>query len=241
MKNRMLLLYIGMIILLTGCKATYNLEISQSGMKENLVIYATTISENSTIKNYPLVAYITENVNDDYSNDLNILFEKIDGIDYYNDSISLDDQGFTTIKYKYNFDYDKFLDSSIINGSYDKIVLNKYDSNDDGKDDYTVFSTMGNFIPFERYNTLENVTIKITCLFKMISHNADKVDGNTYIWNFTKDNVKDINLVYDTNSVIDKRNFFEKNSMFTFFVGVILIFGIIYFIIKRISLNKNKI
>lgn len=230
-----------MIILLTGCKATYNLEISQSGMKENLVINATSLSENSTIKNYPIGAYITENVNDDSTTDESILFKKFDGVDYYNDSISKDEDGLTYINYNYNFDYDKFINSTIINRAYSNIVFRQYDSNDDGVDDYTILSTMGNFIPFERYNTLESVTIKITCLFKMVSHNADKVDGNTYIWNFTKDNVKDINLVYDTNSVIDKRNFFEKNSMFTFFVGAILIFGILYFIIKRISLNKNKI
>ena len=241
MKKYKVLLFSFLLFILSGCTATYDLKISEKGFSENLKINATSISENNEVVNYPLLAYVTDNEGDDSSLSEEDKFKKIKGIDYYNDSISQDDNGFNIIKYSYQFDKSRFLDSSIINRSFSRVIIKKYDSNGDGKDDYTYLTTSDDFSLFDDYNNLEKVTIRITCNYKVISNNADSREDNTYIWTFSRGDMESINLIYDTSSKIDDRNLFEKNSMFVTFVIIVIIFSLVYLLVKKISKKKNEV
>ena len=55
---------------------------------------------------------------------------------------------------------------------------------------------------------LKEINIKITTNHYVESNNADKVDGNTYIWTINRENYQDklINITYDTSKEIEDTN-----------------------------------
>ena len=118
MKRIKLLLLSLSILLLSGCKATYELEINSEGFKENLTINATSINENEKIKNYALAAYINTDEGDDYVEDESILFEKEEDTEYYNDSLKKDENGLNVLNYNYFFNHINFSKSNIINNNF---------------------------------------------------------------------------------------------------------------------------
>ena len=79
-----------------------------------------------------------------------------------------------------------------------------------------------------------SVTIKLP--FKVIEHNADvySLKNNTYTWNISNNNVKDIKLVFDKDK-IHVYNF----MMYISIVILILIILILIFIVIKLK-NKNK-
>ena len=192
------------ILLLTGCTATYNLEISPEGFKENITIYSTSISENDLFSEIPLGAYY-----DVKENDENPLI-KFDGYEYYDSTLTTDNNNLKNINYSYSFDFSNFLRASSIANTFENFIMKQYDHDEDGIDDYILISSGNDFNRFENNDILEKVTINITNNYEVISSNADKVDKNVYTWYLTKDNIKAINMVYNPDEVVDYRTLWEK-------------------------------
>ncbi len=243
MKRIKLLLLSLSILLLSGCKATYELEINSEGFKENLTINATSINENEKIKNYALAAYINTDEGDDYVEDESILFEKEEDTEYYNDSLKKDENGLNVLNYNYFFNHINFSKSNIINNNFSQIIVKTYNYDEEAQKNYILITTPNDFSGFEKYDDLEYVTIKITNDYKVISSNADEVNNNTYIWHLTKDNIKSISMVYDPETIEDRQNFFEKylSSAFIGFSIVVIIVIVIIAIVYLISKRRNKI
>ena len=53
---------------------------------------------------------------------------------------------------------------------------------------------------YDKYSVLNNVNLNVTTNYKVLNNNADKVVGNTYTWNITKNNVSNINIERDFNN-----------------------------------------
>lgn len=230
------IMYIFCIVpLLSGCTATYNLDISSNNISESLNIYSSSI-ENS---DYFIPAYYNSISDDEYDVDID---QKIDNIVYYNNKIDSN-----SINFNYIFTNENFSKSNISNIFYSSFVFKKYDHDEDGKKDYYILSTTDDFRAFNLYKQLTEVTIKITNNHEVISSNADKVDGNVYIWYLTPDNIKAINMIYDPNTIVDNRTLWQKikegeyTNIFTVSLIILVIASIIYIIIKRKSIQRDKI
>lgn len=78
--------------------------------------------------------------------------------------------------------------------------------------------------------------VSITLPFKVVSHNADKVEDKTYIWNVNSSNSQKINISFDTSKKA------AENKLVTYLILtaiVIVVVGIILFVLKKRK-NINK-
>ncbi len=224
------------IITLSGCTATYNLDISYNNFSETLNIYSNSI-DNS---NYFIPAFYNSINEEEYDVDVN---QKLDGIEYYNINFTTNESNLS-----YNFTNNNFSKSNIANSFFSSFIFKKYDFDEDGKEDYYILSTTKDFSGFDLYPVLTEVTIKIKNNYEVISSNADEiVDDNIYIWHLTPNNIKSINMVYNPEVVVDNRNFIQKIStgdyfnIFTFSLLLFIIGFIVYKIIKRKGEKRNQI
>lgn len=228
------------ILLLSGCDITYNLEISNEGYIENIDINSES-SEN--LLEYAIPAFY--GVIGDEDIDSNFL-NKVDGIEYYNSKTYKKDN-LRKFNYNYKFDEENIKESNILNYAYDTVIIKKYDHDEDGKKDYMLFTTDDNFLLFDRFAKLESVKINITCHYEIISSNADEINKNVYTWYLTKNDIKAINMVYNPDKVVDYRNVWDKIrdgeylNIFTISILIFIIGMIIYIFIKRKGNIRDKI
>lgn len=234
-KVKNLIFILVVVTSLSGCTATYNLDISSNNFSESLNISSSSIN----ISTYFAPAYYNSISYDEYDVDVN---QKIDGIIYYNSTFDS-----SNVNFDYKFTNKDFSRSNIANTFYSFFVFKKYDYNDDGKEDYYLLSTSNEFLAFDLYNQLTEVTIKIKNNHEVISNNADEIDGNTYIWYLTPNNISSINMVYNPDVIIDNRTFFQKlkdgdyTNIFTISILLFILGLIIYFILKKKGDSRNKV
>ena len=233
MKLKKCLVSFLMIFLLSGCSVTYDLEISSNGIDETISISSILVDNN----NYFIPAFYDSIPDDVFDVDVN---QKIDGVLYYETV-----KGSDNIKFSYEFSRDEFIDSNVINMFYSSFNHNKYDYDMDGEEDYYMLVAAGDFFAFDLYNQLTDITIRIKNNYEVISSNAEQVDGNVYIWNFTPGDNYEINMIYNPDKIIDNRNFFVKlfDKFSLVFIGIfLLIIGyIVYYLFKKYSDRKNEV
>lgn len=233
-KNNLLLIFL-IIPLLSGCTATYNLEVSPKGISENLEVKSDIFDDS----NYYIPAYYNSIGDEYYDVDVN---QKLEGIDYYNTLISK-----KKIKLDYFFKNSKFFDANIANSFYSAFVHKRYDYDEDGVEDYYVLSASGDFSAFNLYKDLTEVVVKIETNCEVIKSNADEIDGNVYIWYLTPSNIPSINMVYNPDVVVDNRTFIQKFldgvyfNNFTISLSVAIILFGLYMFFRWYSNKKNKI
>lgn len=236
MKKTFILIII--LFLLSGCTAEYNLNISDKGFNETLVLRAENLNDNELLIDYPITAfYDSEGNNEDP-------LKKEPDVEYYNSKL-IKENNLNKLTYNYKFNESEILSSRIIRNSFSTIIFKKYDHDEDGKNDYMLISTTDDFEGF-KYENLSKVVINIRNDYKVISSNADKVNDNIYTWIFTRNSNKAINMVYDPSTVIDNRTTLEKFIDSNYIIGFIFIvlFIILIFVIlgfKRYSDLRDKI
>ena len=210
------------LLFLSGCNATYNLNISDNKFSESLDVSGYNVTS---------------------SNDL-VVPVKFDVDEYDPSKIKPGDNGFYEADVdsdgfglNYVFDYNAFKNSTLLNRCYDRV--------DVGKDNNVVYiSTAGKFRCFEYYDDLDSVNVNVNFKYKLISSNADKVSGNNYSWVIDKNSVdKGIYIEFDTNSF--KKSFFDRFSldrgfMFLFYVIFILLMLILFFFIRKVVISDDK-
>ena len=223
------------LLLCSGCSVTYNLDIdSKLNLTENVSIDADTSSDIEDISDYNKFLPISY-----YADESSIFSEKKDGVDYYNMGKKDDN---TSINFDYVFDVDKINDSVFAHSCYNYItVMNSY--NKDEQRDELLISTSKNFLCFDNYDNLDNVTVKIHTKRSVYSNNADFVDKNTYIWNIneTNKNNASIQMVINSEIIDEGIPFWEQNVLFIIVAIVMLISLIIYIFVKKRSDKVNKI
>lgn len=224
MKNK--ILFIIILILITGCSVEYNLNIDSS-FSEHTVYIPESSEEMIDGTQYRLPALFSESrLTYDNSN--------LKEIKYYNIKTLKDN------KFSFNFVYDdnQLNDSNIANSCYQFFSV-------DTKENEVSILTGNKFYCFDVYEELDSVTININSNYKVIQSNADKIVGKKHTWYITRENAsnKPIIFVYDKS----KKNmtimqYLIDNVPLVVVVGTTLMLGGITFLIINTKKKKaNKI
>lgn len=229
-------LLIGLIIMLTGCEATYTITIDKDTINEKIEVLDN-ISDTRTVtdvmenykKKYPV--YNSDEIVDDEE-----LYQINPDLTYYNQTYNIDSNGYH-LNYEYTYPIDKYISANSVNYSYDykDIVY---------QDNKLKLSTgcPNNYLRYRDIFT--NLTINIVTDYVVTENNADSVIGNRYIWYFNKENnyEKRINFEVDlskTQSEVDKEEEAKarKNSLL---IPVLIVSLLVYGIIIFVIITKRK-
>lgn len=151
------------IFFLCGCTATYDVNITDDGIKETITVTPENDTELSQIRSYSMddTAYISDA---DSPDDL----EKTPGVEYYDYKLQNNN-----IIASYEFK-ERYADSHAANYCYPSFVFLEGNT--------TRINTTINFECFNYYPSLNKATINITVPYTVVKHNAPIVNGNTYTW-----------------------------------------------------------
>ena len=232
MRIKRIIMLCFMCLLISGCHADYELNVSNDAIEDKVyftlksddyekAIFINQLFQISNMQ-YTNDEEIGKVVIDKLRNDTLIPGYNIDGA--YVRKVKNDD-----ISLSFLYQGDSFEHSYIFNNCFDNFI---YDSNSN----YYVIQGAGAFKCL--VNDKESIAIQSD--YQVINHNADKVVGNKYIWNFDRKN----NLNHELYIQISKKYKAPKNNYWSFIVlGIILIGMFIYkFFLKkdRKSIFKNN-
>lgn len=196
MKNKKILLILFLTLFLTGCTATYNVNINNDYVKEELNINNyDSFTWNNKIAN----TTYKEMINSAYSNAIPVLYNtpgifeynlEMEGYNYYSKSL-IKTSNNLGMRMNYTFSFDDYKDSTLVNNFYRYFTIKEQDND-------IIINAYGDNGIFEEYEMLDEVAINITIPLSVSYNNADSVSGNTYTWILTEDNVysKQISLKY---------------------------------------------
>ena len=202
--NKKIIILVGFIVFLCGCSSEVNVTISEDTIDEEISInhYVNEELTKEMVKN-SFRNYIPINKDEfipDADDD-----EKIDGVTYYNRTLTDIGSGYNA-KYQYNFKYGDYHNARSINNAFRSFNLYK-----DTEENTLGVSTDGNgIVLFDNYPELESVKINLKSDLEVKEANVEPVNG-VYSWTFTKDdNNKNIYIVYKLPEKEDKKS--ENNS-----------------------------
>lgn len=215
------IIFLLIILLLTGCSANFNVEIKQNTIEQNIFIQANNYELDGTLLNT-----IAKNVYID-KQDTTVLGR------------------FRLLNNKNDNPLNAFVSYNINDYDYDYSLYICYDNqNITYSNNILKIETSNYFNCFDKYSILDDVNINVTTGYKVLENNADKVDGNTYTWNISKTNKKGIKLVLDT--TVDeieekeiKKEKINKNLIFII-IGILVLLGFSTVIYVYIKSNKNN-
>lgn len=216
------LVFLGILLLsLTGCTTQYNLEFSNGSIKEEII--TTILPSDIPTKKSSDISEVDDRVtpfieNDQYPlvNNTKVKYKK-----------KVKKSGNDTIvSLSYNYNHDEFRNSSTFRSCFRNYVF------DEQYKGYTL-NFSGDF-----YCLYGNeVVINIKTNNKVLSHNADKVSGNTYSWVINRENLGKVKI----NMEISKKTKITSSIIYVI-VGIIAVvlcvFGFI--VLKKIK-NKDSI
>jgi len=188
-------------LVMTGCSATYDLYIGDK-LTDNIFLYEDNSKLNS-IDYYDMNADTEFNINN-YSDSVD-LFQN--GFDYQREEYS--NNSVSGYIYNYTNNYKSYDKKSMIYNCYDKI--NIYKNNN------IFIETSDNFVCFDTYPLLDDVTVNIHYGGKLINTNADTYKDGIYTWYIRKSDIN--NKIY---LEVEKT---EENYTFDIIGGII--FGIL--------------
>ena len=241
-----------LLLLLTGCKFEYNLNITSDSIEEDNI------------------AYIRGASKDNVEEEVYKIVEKYSGptneLGMYNSSI-VNKNGLFGVDFSASYNYNSYQNSPSFSLCYDsyKIV-------NDNSAHSIIISTNGDFKCFDMFDELDELTINVTTDYNVISSNADSVNNDIYTWYIRRENAKNkfINIRISTvnensnngsnksdnngNNRSDNNGsskngdakdnnigIFGMNSAFWIVFAVILFGGFIVLILKFIGKKNNEI
>lgn len=239
MKRLFLLLF---IVLLTGCSASYNLEVNDS-FKESVVVTESNESNFDYVfsgfnmkeyNNFYLTKEFPYYYDDPYMPDINYRF---DDVSYY-DVKDLSDYGKIGLSMSANID-------DVNDFSKSNLLWKTCRVKDISLKDGVLKINVSGFKSFDEYKILGTVNVNINSKYKVLSNNADKVYDGGYTWKITRDNYNDktINISFKTDSILDDVADKTQDPMvrFTIVIGILCFIGfLIYVFVKRVSIIKNR-
>lgn len=239
MRKKWLLLIL--LVFVTGCNANYDIEIYNDEIREDLeyisldssvwdneVLYGLSYRElvlASQEYPYPVFNNAVVDENDTI---------KLDGVEYY-DSKLISDASKLGQKFSYHkFNSENFSESLIVRKCYQYFNIIE-------EEDNLVLSTSLKNLCFDEYPILDNITVHLKTNHKVVSNNADIVDGYHYTWNLNRDTKDDsailITIKKDEYIFNYENEFVKKVMFFIIIIGIILgASAFIYYYFK----NKNK-
>lgn len=251
-KIKNIILLISIIFLLSGCSGTYNLTIDNEGIREG-----TSITETSE------TVYKAA-----YQYKMNTLDGYYESYSYLNDYTKYVKNNIVDTYYinKDNFDKDNFINSNgVSNNNYIYSIYNSKKTFNN-KNNFLINNVIKDSLIINDNNIILyidelptvitsnldsfRVTIKVEDL-EVVSNNADSVEDNSYVWNFTKNNYynKTLSLnikrpVSEDNTKDNSNNNNNSNNKETSATSILIVIGI-YLVVIIVVINalkkKNKI
>ena len=217
------------LFLLTGCSATYNLEIKDDTYKETLYINNDIALINEKIGNKTYKQLIDEDIKRSLPvlNTTPGIFETdkvIDEYKYYKKEIVSDENNYG-LKIKHEFNYEDYINATIPNQSYNSFDVIK-------NDDTVVITTDDKSYTFSFYEKLDEIIINIKTNNLVKNHNADKVKNNHYTWLIKRNDVKRVYFEFYPNKHV-------RRPIVTFLLIIIPILLLVGVIIYMTTKNKN--
>ena len=244
MKKKFLLLIL--LFLVTGCSANYDIEIYNNTVKEDMGYFDSISSDWDSEVQYGLTyrELVDSSINYPYPIfDTTVVDEndtiKLDGVLYYDNRAIHDENRLGQELSYHNFTLDNFSDSSIVKNCYKYFNIIEENNN-------IILSTSVENACFDKYPNLDYITVNLKTNHKVVSSNADIVDGYHYTWNLTRENQDDAAIMITIKKneyIFNYENEFVKKIIYSaIFIGIILIIsGIIYLYFKNKRNNINEI
>lgn len=210
------IIFLILILLVSGCTSNYNLEISNDSFKENINIKIDKdlIPTESTQENIelddPITPFLEGKQSALFSNE-KVYYKK--KVTYYDDYVD--------VTMKYNYTSNKFKDSNSLNLCFDDFVFED--------DDTYYIHAYGTF--YCLYT--EDININIKTNNKVIKSNADSINGNVHTWIINSSNYNNVNIEFE----VDKG--FPWKKVLIYGSTIIVVVGGISYSIYYIY-NKNK-
>ena len=221
---------LGLILFLTSaCSAEYDLEFKNGNLHEKTTIKENAISISENVKGdfekyreYYIPSIIPiGNINNE---DMTI---KVKEQKYYKNRHNFSSDEYNLI-YKYKFNTTNYKDAYLPN------YANEYFNFLSNGKSY-IISTSKNYKVFDEFSSLNNISVHIKSNHKLISTNADQVDGYNYYWNINRGDNKTIYL-----EVAKKEYIFNYENDFIYLVIKILVAALIILYVVLYHYKKLK-
>lgn len=233
-----IIVFVFLIVFMTGCNATYNVTIEENKITDSLTVESNFSS--NQIKAYTENAVpVSINVGCfiDYDQDNIENKEKVPGVNYYSIT-SKNNMELNATSNMYINEYEK---SRIANSLFNNININNYE------DKISIYGFNG-LSAFTLNPDLESVTVNITVKDKkVIINDADQINGNTYTWNFNRNTNNSKTLYLEMKNIQKKapKNELEesttnKSYYSTYIILFIFVASVIALVIIKIKDMKNK-
>ncbi|HIT22454.1 MAG TPA: hypothetical protein IAB56_05790 [Candidatus Scybalousia intestinigallinarum] len=227
MKKKILILSL-FLLFTTGCNVTYQVEIYNDNFTEEAVLNAKNneyIDEFQTTAKDSLEGALTEYKQSAGDGDVKVK----DQSNQEDIELFVENNGKIT----------EYGNSVLLKNCFDLVNVLV-------EEDQYVLATSKGATCFDQFLNMDKLTIHIKTNHKVISHNADKKQLHTYIWEIDKNNASDKSIqmiLAKDDYVFNYDNRLVKTIIFTVAVigGIGGIIGICYFVIKRKNKRANKI
>lgn len=202
-------------IILTGCKATYDLEIKDNKLNESITFTnPTDQNKKKEIKDFlDTDAFVFTNTED--SQDKYKIMQLNDGY-----------------KLSYTYDANDFANVALLNNCFDSYQYNN-------TDEYIAFKIQGKF---SCLHDVPNIKVKIKTDYTVAKQNADVIEDGYYIWNLNSFTSSDVDIDFtvlkkQASTKPEKKGNFFINSLITLLiVGTMVIGGLFMnFVLKKID------
>ncbi len=250
MKKKKLFICLLFVFLLSGCSVNYDIEIKDDTIKVNGKLveldknkWDDVVVDNSSgevDKDVPIEDSEVDHSKltfEDLVNSKTIEADEAtrrEGLEKFK---TKDELGIT-YEEEYNWnDTSDFSQMAGVNTCYDYFTVLRNNDEESGNEQLIISTSAKNYC-FEMYPNLESITVNLKTNHKVVSHNADQVNDNNYVWNINKNNASQKTMQI----ILSEETVFTMNWGLIFVIGgVILGIGLIYLVIKNKSINANKI
>ncbi len=241
-----LVIFLVLSFLVTGCSATYDIEIYNDTVKEemNFLEFDST-KWDSTVqyglsyrdlllasREYPYPVFYDTIVDE---NDRIYL----DGVEYYDNTLISDPYQLGQRLSYPNFTLTNFSSSSLVRKCYQYFQVSE-------EEEQIRISTSLKNLCFQEYPLLDEITIHLKTNHKVVNHNANQVNGYHYTWNIKRENQENspisITLKKDEYVFNYENEFMKKMIYIAVIIGIILsVGGVTYVIFQRKRNHVNEI
>lgn len=229
-----ILLSIILLLLMTGCTATYEIKISNGKISESLTVLESKDRSKEKVdeigNTFEMYAKKYEVQNKIITSFYYLYSDQgcVENCSYYKNEY-IDNEENIGYSLSNTFSFEEYKDSTLANE-----LLPGFSSEYDGR--YLKISGGNSWNFINGYNNLDKITINIETDYKVTSTNGKRVN-NTYQWNVYRGNtegLKEMYIVIDTKEPIKE----NKSSLFSYIIIVIVLIAVI--LIGIFLSNKNK-
>jgi len=240
LKKKNFILIAILVIFLTGCNATYEIDIHDDEVVESLQF----VEQNSSVWDAPISTDPNEGteategtltyrkmINDELKRNTQVFINESGT--YFNKKLISNSKGLGLL-YSHTYDILDYKNAYIPNNCFEyfNVITQK---------DVYIISTGEGFTCFDTFNKLKNLKIIVNTNHKVKDTNADIVEGNSYIWEVDKNSstTKSIYIELYQDKFVTDYDVIKRIIVIIIALAILSIIVIIFF--KKKASKNNKI